>query len=383
MGGGERALALVPVLAAGHAVPPHRRRPAGRHAGQRAKDDQRRGHQQQGQQARQHQVGDRVDAQHAQRVDLVTGLHAGQLGGKRRAQPAGQDDAGHQPGQLTHHAHRHHVGQKTLGADAAQLRPAHIGQHQPDQRAGEQNDGQRAWAGLVELLQHVGGPQRRAAAQPAPEGDQHLAEEGHGDGGVARRARGGGRGGRRGWRDAWRGGSVGRADSGCREGWHSGRRRRQGQHVEQAGWQRHQVHQRAAPGQRVAQRPQIGRQRGVPARQTLAVDQHPAAAAQVAGQRRPARVLAKLAAVQMQRPGDVGRGPIARRQLGHGQRAKRRRINRRRVNSHLGTGGDSAASSGMGPGRPRRRLWRPAVVTRGPRLSDSLSTKLAAFPADC
>ena len=87
-------------------------------------------------------MGDGVDAQHPQRVDLFAGLHGGQLGGKRRTHAAGQDHRRHQAGQFTHHAHRHHIGQKALRADAAQLGAAHVGQHQAHQAAGQQHDGQ-------------------------------------------------------------------------------------------------------------------------------------------------------------------------------------------------------------------------------------------------
>jgi hypothetical protein len=57
------------------------------------------------------------------------------------------------------------------------MRAAHVGQHQPHQRAGECDDGQRQRAGLVELAKQVGAAQVRAAAQQLQQRDHHLADE--------------------------------------------------------------------------------------------------------------------------------------------------------------------------------------------------------------
>ena len=178
---GQRGHAFVQVLDGRHPIDADRRRQARQHAHQRGARNQQGRHQQHAQQARQHQVFDGVDAQRAQGVDLFVGFHRAQLGSKGRADAAGQNHARHQPGQLAHHAHGHHIGNEALRADAGQLRAAHVGQHQADERAGEQHDGQAGRAGLVDLAGQVRAAHHGAAARQAAQRQQHFAEKGDGD----------------------------------------------------------------------------------------------------------------------------------------------------------------------------------------------------------
>jgi len=63
------------------------------------------------------QIG--IEAERAQRVDLLRDFHGAELGGKRRAGAAGDDDRGHQRAELARDRQRDQIGDEDVGAELA------------------------------------------------------------------------------------------------------------------------------------------------------------------------------------------------------------------------------------------------------------------------
>ena len=138
---------------------------------------QHRQSQQQSEQARDHQHLDRVEADRAQRVDLLVDLHRADLGGKGAAGAAGDDDRGHQHAQFAQDADRQQVDGIDLGAELAQLVGALVGDHHPDQKRQHADDGQRIDPGLLHLSDHRGQPEPARVPQQAQRGLAHQADK--------------------------------------------------------------------------------------------------------------------------------------------------------------------------------------------------------------
>jgi hypothetical protein len=77
-----------------------RRGDAAEDAEQQRVDVEQPGHQHERQEPRHHEVLDRVDAEHLQRVELLADLARAEVGGDRRAGDAGQHDRGHERREL-------------------------------------------------------------------------------------------------------------------------------------------------------------------------------------------------------------------------------------------------------------------------------------------
>ena len=108
--------------------------------------------------ARDHQVGDRVDADGHVRLDLVRHDHVSQLGGDRGARPR-NDDEGRQDGsELARDDHDEDGVQEAGLTEPGENSPALDDDHRPERQGGQGDDVHRLHAGEQDLQdEHVEG----------------------------------------------------------------------------------------------------------------------------------------------------------------------------------------------------------------------------------
>src|SRR6266536_6004027 len=91
--------------------------------------------------------------------------------------PARHDDGGHDAADLARHRDGDQVGDEDRGAELLQLDGADEGQDEPDEKADQTDDAQRARAALLNDEEEIGHAKPCAAAHQGTERDQALAEE--------------------------------------------------------------------------------------------------------------------------------------------------------------------------------------------------------------
>src|SRR5579883_478100 len=130
--------------------------------------------QQQGEDARQDQDLDRVEAEDLHGVDLLIDLHRADLRREGAARAAGDDDGGEHDAELAQDGDAEQVDGVELGAEAPQLVGALEGEDDADEEGEEPDDGQRVDPRLL----HMRDERRKAQpARPPQRAQRHDADE--------------------------------------------------------------------------------------------------------------------------------------------------------------------------------------------------------------
>ncbi len=110
-------------------------------------------------------------------VDLLVDLHGADLGGEGAARAAGDDDRGQEDAHLAQDADGDQVDGEDLGAEAAQLIGALIGQHETDEKGDQPHDRQRVEARLLHLTDQRGEANAPRPQQRVREDDAGMPQE--------------------------------------------------------------------------------------------------------------------------------------------------------------------------------------------------------------
>ena len=113
-------------------------------------------HQDGGDQARRHEFADGVDAEGADRVDLIGDDHRAELGGHGGGVASGDEKRGEDGAEFTEKSERHSVGGEGRFAEAAKLARGIEDDDAPDAGERNENDAKRSYADDVHLLDEVG-----------------------------------------------------------------------------------------------------------------------------------------------------------------------------------------------------------------------------------
>ncbi len=115
-----------------------------------AEDGEDRGEQQRREEARDDEVADGVGADGGEGVDLLGDAHGPELRGHRASDASGEDHRRQHGTELLHHAQIDDHPRGVLRAEAVEVAEHLHGEDHADEGAGDEDDGQRADADLVE-----------------------------------------------------------------------------------------------------------------------------------------------------------------------------------------------------------------------------------------
>ncbi|MCY1538898.1 hypothetical protein D9M68_744610 [compost metagenome] len=127
---------------------------------------------QQGEHPRQHQQLDRAEAEGADRVDLLVGLHRADLRGKGAGRAPGHEDGGQQHTELAQEGEGHQVDRINAGAEVGEDGRTEKGHHRADQEGQQGDDGHCVEPALLQVRDQRGD----APAPRAQQDGQHRAE---------------------------------------------------------------------------------------------------------------------------------------------------------------------------------------------------------------
>ena len=148
-------------------------------AGQGGDEHQQRNGQQQGEEPREDQGVERIDAQHLHGVDLLVHLHRADLGGEGRGRAAGQQQGGDQHVELAQHRDADQLDGEHLGPELAQQVGAQQADHRADEEGGDGDDRDGVQPGALGQGEHRGPANPAGIGDGAPDGHQQVAVEDH------------------------------------------------------------------------------------------------------------------------------------------------------------------------------------------------------------
>uniref|UniRef100_A0A1I8AM75 PE-PGRS family protein n=1 Tax=Steinernema glaseri TaxID=37863 RepID=A0A1I8AM75_9BILA len=164
----------------------HRRRDVQRHRAHHGAADDAAQHRDEGQQwqrdqqrqhPRHHQQLDRVQAQGADRVDFLVGLHRADLRGEGAGGASCHQDGGKQHAEFTQERERHQVDGEDARAETGQHRGAQKGHHRTHQKGQQRDDGRRVQAGLFDVRDHGSHAPAPGLQQAPRQGGDDQADE--------------------------------------------------------------------------------------------------------------------------------------------------------------------------------------------------------------
>ncbi len=151
------------------------------HPGQDAhhigKEDQKRHDDHQGHDPRQHQKMEGIKSHDPHGVDLLGYLHHPKLGGIRGPGAAGDNDGRDQGREFTGDRDADHIDNEDMGPEFLQLHRPLIGDHHPDQKAGQGNNRHRPNPGLFDIFDDRAIADGQGVTQGQEEDDEILAKK--------------------------------------------------------------------------------------------------------------------------------------------------------------------------------------------------------------